>query len=76
MIKLARNIFVDRHVLICSEGQIQGEYIYKFQMLQESTKFKLANKLGENHINFRNQKMKVRISIYEFYFVTSVKYCL
>lgn len=64
MIKLVRNTFGDRKMLIDGDGRyIKWEYIQKLNELQESEGLHLGNKLRRAHLNFFKQKMKVKLAV-------------
>ncbi|XP_072401245.1 DNA transposase THAP9 [Diabrotica undecimpunctata] len=80
MVKLIRNTFGDkRHIIIDEDGNsINWNYIEYLQELQEQEGLHLANKLRKNHVNFFNQKMKVRLAVQllSASVADSLSYCL
>lgn len=63
MLKLVRNTFGDTHNLIDKNNQIiQWSHIIKLHELQESEGMHLGNKLRSAHVNYNQQKMKVRLA--------------
>lgn len=64
MLKLIRNTFGDKKVLVDGTGNfIKWEYIVKLVQLQESEGLHLGNKVRKAHIHFFKQKMKVRLAV-------------
>lgn len=63
MIKLVRNTFGEKQIIVNSKNQqINFNFIKKLLILQENEGFHLANKLKKNHVFFFRQKMKVKLA--------------
>lgn len=63
MIKLVRNTFGDKKIMIDENGKIiDYRLIIKLCELQETEGLHLANKLRRQHIQFFKQKMKVKLA--------------
>lgn len=62
MLKLARNCLGDLGHIQSDTGVISWKYIQCLHTLQESEGFNLANKLHTGHVNWRKQKMKVKLA--------------
>lgn len=62
MIKLIRNTLGAERVIFSENGVIQWKYIELLYAQQEKEGFKLGNKLGKAHIEWRKQKMKVNLA--------------
>lgn len=63
MLKLVRNALAERGQLFNKAGEsIQWQYIVQLYNLQKAEGLKAGTKLTANHINFQNQKMKVRLA--------------
>lgn len=64
MLKLVRNCFGEKKIIIDGNGGvINFAYIQKLADLQESEGLHLGTKLRRQHLNFFNQKMKVKLAI-------------
>ncbi|CAB3242624.1 unnamed protein product [Arctia plantaginis] len=64
MIKLIRNTLENKKVLQDSNGGfIKWQYFVDLNTLQKNEMFHLANKLTTRHIDFKNQKMKVKLAV-------------
>lgn len=63
MIKLIRNTFAEKRILVDYEGKkIDFVFIEKLLILQETEHFHLANKLKNQHVFFSKMKMKVKLA--------------
>ena len=63
MLKLVRNTLGDFGMLIDGDGNwVMWKYIVKLQELQDKEGLRLANKLRLSHVNWRQQKMKVKLA--------------
>ncbi|CAK1579044.1 unnamed protein product [Parnassius mnemosyne] len=63
LIKLIRNYFGDHKVFYDNIGRkIEFKFVQQLHILQKNEGLHLANKLSARHINFRTQKMKVRLA--------------
>lgn len=62
MTKLARGCLAEKCNLSSDSGSIQWSYIRKLNDVQEEEGMKFANKLSGAHINWKNQKMNVRLA--------------
>lgn len=63
MMKLVRNCLQSCKNLVDGNGKcISWEYFEHLNRLQTTEYFHLANKLRNHHINFHNQKMKVKLA--------------
>lgn len=64
MIKLIRNAFGEKKILIDAEGnKINWSFIEELNKLQESEGLHLGNKLRKAHLFFFKQKMKVKLAV-------------
>lgn len=63
MLKLARNAFHHFKTLVSDEGVIKWQYFVDHIQLQENIGFKIANKVSQAHLNFVNNKMKVKFAV-------------
>lgn len=61
-LKLARNTLGNCKTLESDNGYIRWEHIYKLQEVQNELTFKFRNKLSASHINWQNNKMKVKFA--------------
>lgn len=61
MLKLVRNTIGERSIS-SNQGPIKWDYINALYSLQESEGLRLANKLTKGHIQWSDQKMKVRFA--------------
>lgn len=67
MLKLIRNTFGDlEHIIDDNNQQIRWSYINQLHNLQQNEGMHLGNKLRSAHINFKKQKMKVRLAAQVF----------
>ena len=63
MLKLVRNMLADKGVLVDSEGRfIKWSYIVELQSLQKQEGLHAGNRLNERHIQWQQQKMKVKLA--------------
>lgn len=62
MIKLVRNTFGEKQLLLNNNEQINYNFIKELLVLQNNKGFHLANKLRKNHVFFFHQKMKVKLA--------------
>lgn len=60
MLKLARNTLANNYVLESDDGFIKWDHIKNLFEIQKEVTLKLGNKLSNAHINFQNNKMKVK----------------
>lgn len=64
MFKLVRNTLHDFKKIICTNsGVIDWNYFELLVQLQEREGLKLGNKISRAHINYTNQKMKVKLAV-------------
>lgn len=67
MLKLARNCFSEYQIIVVpGVGKAKWQHIQHLHSKQASEGLRLANKLTQAHINFLNQKMKVRLAVQIF----------
>lgn len=67
MIKLARNTFAEyKEIYIPSMGLAKWHHIEMLYNEQKTQQLTLANKLTKGHIQFKNQKMRVRLAVQVF----------
>lgn len=66
MIKLVRNALGDLKTISDGKKNISWEYIAKLHNIQAEEGLHLGNKLKEAHINWRKQKMKVKLATQVF----------
>lgn len=63
MVKLARNLIGDFGILIDDKGRkIRWEYLKHLNTVQKAEGIHIANRLRDAHIDFKNQKMNVRLA--------------
>lgn len=62
MLKLVRNLLCEYGILKIGDEYIEWRYIKELFNLQEAEQIRAATKLTENHILYKNQKMKVRLA--------------
>jgi len=63
MLKLARNCLNEYQILVApGDGQIRWEYVRLLQKKQNLEGLNLANKVTLFHVQYKNQKMKVRLA--------------
>ena len=63
MLKLVRNHFESQKTIIDMDGkEIKWQHIVALHELQVKNAIRLGNKLTNAHIDFKNQKMKVKSS--------------
>lgn len=63
MVKLLRNSFEFYKVFIDTDGnKIEWNYLCLLNEQQRDETFHLANKVRDRHINFKNQRMKVKLA--------------
>jgi len=60
MLKLARNTLANNYVIESEGGLIKWDHIKNVFEVQKELTLKLANKSSNAHINFQNNKMKVK----------------
>ena len=78
MLKLVRNNFKKVSVMYDGNGQrISWEYISNLAEMQEEEGLKMANKLTLGHVNFEQQKMKVKLAAQALSgsVATAIQYC-
>ena len=64
MVKLIRNTVCDYKVLIWpNRGNVKWEYIEKLHSLQDEHGLRAANKLSNQHINYKKKIMKVSLAV-------------
>ena len=64
MVKLMRNMLADKRVLLDGRGmEIKWEYIVQLEKLQSSEGLRAGNKLTERHVQWEQQKMKVKLAV-------------
>ena len=67
MVKLLRNCFDDNGIIITEDGrEVRWQYVRELVNLQEREGLRLANRLTKSHLQWRNQKMKVRLAVQVF----------
>jgi hypothetical protein len=62
MLKLCRNTLADKKVIESPDGVVQYKFIESLNVFQKKEGLRLANKLSEKHIAFKNRKMNVKIA--------------
>ena len=63
MLKLMRNTLAEKKVLIdCDQHEIKWQYIKDLQELQGKEGVRAGNRLSDRHIQWSQQKMKVRLA--------------
>ncbi|KYN03296.1 THAP domain-containing protein 9 [Cyphomyrmex costatus] len=62
MLKLVRNCLGDFRTIIAEDGEVSWKYFEQLHTIQEKEGLHLANKLRCKHLNYRKQKMKVRLA--------------
>ncbi|KAB0798505.1 hypothetical protein PPYR_09498 [Photinus pyralis] len=63
MLKLIRNTFCDKNTIQDPAGNlIKWDFLSKLQNYQEREGLHAANKLSNRHINFKNEKMNVKLA--------------
>lgn len=78
MIKLIRNSFENYKTFIDADGnKIEWKYLQQLNNLQYSETFHLANKLRDRHINFKNERMKVKLAtqLFSLSVAKSIEFC-
>lgn len=60
--KLIRNHFESKEVLLYKEDEIKWDFVKKLAELQDETGLHLANRLTKRHIEFRNSIMNVKLA--------------
>ena len=66
-VKLLRNLLYEyKSVALPAAGVVGWEYIERHYSTQKTSKLSLSNKLARAHIDFRNQKMKVKLAVQVF----------
>ncbi|KAL1495107.1 hypothetical protein ABEB36_010576 [Hypothenemus hampei] len=64
MVKLVRNTFSDKRILFNPDKKpIQWELIEKLTAIQSSEGLTVATKVTQRHINYHNDKMKVKLAV-------------
>lgn len=62
-IKLVRNAYANKRIIFDGNGgTIRWSFLEKLVALQETEQLHLGNKLRRNHVQFKNQIMKVRLA--------------
>ncbi|CAL1279505.1 unnamed protein product [Larinioides sclopetarius] len=76
MLKLVRNTLGEKKSLY-STVIIDWKYIEALHKLQQSENLHLANKLRASHVNFRKQKMKVKLAaqLFSLSVADAIEYC-
>ena len=63
MLKLVRNVFGNKGIIIDGYGKvINYNYIIKIVKLQEAIGLKYGNKLSKRHVYFHNEKMRTPLA--------------
>jgi len=62
MLKLVRNTFGDKKIILSDNGKIEWRSIESLQVLQEKERLRLANTLTALQVQFRYQKIKERLA--------------
>ena len=63
MLKLMRNLLAEKKIILDEAGrQIKWSYIEELHKLQQEEGLRAGNKLHERHIEFKRQKMKVKLA--------------
>lgn len=62
MLKLVRNCLGDFRTIIAEDGEVSWKYFEELHSIQENEGLHLANKLRNKYLNYRKQKMKVRLA--------------
>lgn len=78
MIKLLQNTFEMCKILVDKNGnKIQWQHLVELNKLQYDETFHLANKLRDRHINFQNERMKVKLAtqLFSESVAEAVKFC-
>lgn len=78
MIKLIRNCFENYSTLVDADGnKIEWKYLVQLNNLQYTETFHLANKLRDRHINFKNERMKVKLAtqLFSLSVAEAIKFC-
>lgn len=78
MIKLCRNTLGDWGVIYDSEGHpIEWKYFTHLVVLQEEAGLHAATKIRKRHINYQNEKMKVKLAVQTFSesVADAIEYC-
>jgi len=63
MMKLWRNLISHRGNIYWEGRYISWDFVCKIQQIQEKERIVAANKLGRNHIQFQNHKMKTKFAL-------------
>ncbi|KAI5743067.1 hypothetical protein M8J77_014103 [Diaphorina citri] len=76
MLKLVRNTVGEKDI-ISSEGNVRWAFISQLFDLQDTEGLRLANKLTKGHMNWQDQKMKVRLAAQTLSesVATAIEYC-
>lgn len=78
MIKLLRNAFQTYKTFVDKDGkQVKWQYLIELNKIQEDERFHLSNKLRFRHINFQNQRMKVKLAtqLFSSSVAEAMKFC-
>lgn len=78
MIKLLRNTLEMYKILVDKDGnKIQWQHLVELNKLQYDEAFHLTNKLRDRHINFQNERMKVKLAtqLFSISVAEAVKFC-
>lgn len=78
MIKLIRNTFEMHKTLVDKDGnKIQWQHLVELNKLQYQETFHLSNKLRDRHINFQNERMKVKLAtqLFSSSVAGAIKFC-
>jgi len=62
MIKLIRNMLSIYNIIDNEDKIISWTYLVKLVQLQEKESIHLGTKITKRHINFQNEKMKVKLA--------------
>ena len=64
MIKLVRNALADYSIFAWpGVGKIEWRHLTELHRLQDKHGYRLGNRLGENHISYKRNKMKVKYAV-------------
>ena len=66
MIKVLRNCLGDHQTIITPDGVARWKHIESLVSLQNSSHLHLANKLTNQHVNYKDNKMKVKYAVQVF----------
>jgi hypothetical protein len=62
MLKLVRNTLASCRILESESGHVYWSYIQELHEVQQKAGLRAANRLTSRHVDFHNQKMKVRLA--------------